>query len=120
VTPAWLDRAQYPFASRWIEVEGARMHYVDEGHGPTVLMVHGWYDTLWQRRQQLASIPALLVWGMKDPAFAKLLPRWRTVLSRAEVVAWPDVGHAPPEERGPESAALIARFLEDTVSRRTA
>jgi len=293
VTPAWLDRAEYPFASRWIEIDGARMHYVDEGHGPTVLMVHGtptwsflyrhlvtglrerfrcvapdhlgfglsdkpagdayrpqdqarrlgafvealglkdvslivhdfggpiglawaldhpdqvrslvlfntwmwslagdrqyeragrllggrvgrflyerlsfsvnvlfrhavadktrytravhaqyaapfrepaaryatwiyarelmgsshWYDALWCRRERLATIPALLVWGMKDPAFAKLLPRWQTVLSRAEVVAWPDVGHAPPEERGPESAALVARFLDGPVSRRMA
>ena len=293
MTPAWLDRAEYPFASRWIEIDGARMHYVDEGHGPTVLMVHGtptgsflyrhlvtglrerfrcvapdhlgfglsdkpagdayrpqdqarrlaafaealglkevslivhdfggpiglawaldhsdqvrslvlfntwmwslagdrqyeragrllgggvgrflyerlsfsvnvlfrhavadktrstravhaqyagpfrepaarhatwiyarelmgssdWYDALWRRRERLATIPALLVWGMKDPAFAKLLPRWQTVLNRAEVVAWPDVGHAPPEERGPESAALVARFLDGTVSRRAA
>ena len=293
MTPAWLDRAAYPFASRWIEIDGARMHYVDEGHGPTVLMVHGtptwsflyrhlvkglcerfrcvvpdhlgfglsdkpagdayrpqdqarrlgafvdalglkdaslivhdfggpiglayaldhpdqvrslvlfntwmwslagdrqyervggllggrlgrflyerlsfsvnvlfrhavadktrytravhaqyaapfrdpaarhatwiyvrelmgssgWYDALWQRRERLAAIPALLVWGMKDPAFAKLLPRWRAVLSQAEVVMWPKVGHAPPEERGPESAALVARFLDDTVGRRTA
>lgn len=41
MTPAWLDRAAYPFTSRWIEVDGARMHYVDEGQGPTLLLVHG-------------------------------------------------------------------------------
>jgi haloalkane dehalogenase len=295
VTPAWLDRAEYPFASHWIEIEGARMHYLDEGHGPTLLMVHGtptwsflyrhlvkglrdryrcvvpdhlgfglsdkpagdayrppdqarrfaafveglgltdvtlavhdfggpiglaytldrpdnvrrlvifntwmwslagdrqyervsrvlsgalgrfvyerfgfsvnvvfrhavadktrytravhaqyaaplhdraarhatwiymrellgssdWYAALWQRRERLAAIPALLVWGLKDKAFAKFLPRWRSVFRRAEVAAWDDVGHAPPEERGPESAALIARFLDATAreSRRTA
>jgi haloalkane dehalogenase len=296
VTPAWLDRAEYPFASRWVEVEGARMHYLDEGHGPTLLMVHGtptwsflyrhlvkalreryrcvvpdhlgfglsdkpagdaytpadqarrlgaftdalglddvalvvhdfggpiglgwalehvervrrlvvfntwmwslagepqyvrvrrlldnpvgrllyerlgfsvrvvfrqavkdrtrytpavhaqyaspqraraarhatwiylqsllgasdWYDGLWQRRERLAPIPALLAWGLKDPAFGRWLPRWRSVFRRAEVVAWDDVGHAPPEERGPESAAHVARFLEATAStesRRTA
>jgi haloalkane dehalogenase len=296
VTPAWLDRAEYPFASRWVEVEGARMHYLDEGRGPTLLMVHGtptwsflyrhlvkglrehcrcvvpdhlgfglsdkpagdaytpadqarrlgafadalglddvtlvvhdfggpiglgwalehvervrrlvifntwmwslagepqyvrvrrlldnpagrllyerlgfsvhvvfrqavkdrtrytravhaqyagpqrdraarhatwvylrallgasdWYDGLWRRRDRLASIPALLAWGMKDPAFGRWLPRWRSVFRRAEVVAWDDVGHAPPEERGPESAAHVARFLDATApieSRRTA
>ena len=27
------------------------------------------YDGLWQRRDQLAAIPALIVWGMKDSAF---------------------------------------------------
>jgi hypothetical protein len=30
------------------------------------------------------------------------------------------VGHAPPEERGPESAALVARFLDGDARRRTA
>jgi haloalkane dehalogenase len=39
--PAWLDRSEYPFAAHTLEVEGGRMHYVDEGSGPTVLMVHG-------------------------------------------------------------------------------
>jgi haloalkane dehalogenase len=285
VTPAWLDRAAYPFSSRWAEIDGARMHYIDEGQGPTLLMVHGtptwsflyrhlvtglrdrfrcvvpdhlgfglsdkpagdayrpqdqarrlaafvqalgledltlavhdfggpiglayaldhpdnvrrlvvfntwmwslagepqyarvgrllsgalgrflyerlgfslnvvfrhavadktrytravhaqyaaplrdpaarhatwiylrellgssdWYAGQWARRERLAAIPALLVWGLKDPAFGKWLPRWRTVFRRAEVVAWEDVGHAPPEERGPESAAHVARFLE--------
>lgn len=293
MTPAWLDRKEYPFASRWVEVEGARMHYLDEGQGPTVLMVHGtptwsflyrhlvvglrerfrcvvpdhlgfglsdkpagdayrpqdqarrlgafvetlglddvalvvhdfggpiglawaldhpesirrlvlfntwmwsfagerryerlgrvlgsgvgrflyerlgaslnilfrravadktrytravhaqyaaplrepaarhatwiyaravmgsgdWYDGLWQRRARLAAIPALLIWGLKDPAFASVLPRWRTVFREAEVVELPDVGHAPPEERGPESAALVGRFLDGDWSRRTA
>jgi haloalkane dehalogenase len=293
VTPAWLDRAAYPFASRWVEIEGARMHYVDEGRGSTVLMVHGtptwsflyrhlvkglrerfrcvvpdhlgfglsekpagdayrpqdqarrlaafvdalgledvalvvhdfggpiglayaldhpdnvrplvlfntwmwsfagdrryerlgrvlsgplgrflyerlgaslnilfrravadktrytkavhahyaapqrepaarhatwiyarevmgssdWYDSLWRRRDRLAAIPALLIWGLRDPAFARALPRWRTVFRDQQVVELPGVGHAPPEERGPESAALVARFLEAHASRRTA
>jgi pimeloyl-ACP methyl ester carboxylesterase len=70
-----------------------------------------WYDALWARRDRIAGIPALLVWGMKDPAFGGLLPRWRAVFAQAEVVELPDVGHAPPEERGPEVAATVARFL---------
>lgn len=71
-----------------------------------------WFDTLWQRRDRITSLPALLLWGTKDPAFATALPRWRAVLTDAEVVEWADVGHAPPEVRGPESAALVRRFLE--------
>jgi haloalkane dehalogenase len=39
--PAWLDRSEYPFAAHTLEVDGGRMHYVDEGNGPTVVMVHG-------------------------------------------------------------------------------
>lgn len=71
-----------------------------------------WYETLWQRRARLAGIPALLIWGMKDPAFATALARWRAVFEQAEVVALPDVGHAPPEERGPALAPLVVRFVE--------
>ncbi len=33
--------ALYPFTSRWAQVNGSRYHYVDEGSGPTVVMIHG-------------------------------------------------------------------------------
>lgn len=39
--PAWLDRAEYPFAAHTIEVDGGQMHYLDEGSGPVLLFVHG-------------------------------------------------------------------------------
>ncbi len=32
---------EYPFESRYVEIDGQRMHYIDEGSGPTLLMVHG-------------------------------------------------------------------------------
>ncbi|MDX1608860.1 MAG: haloalkane dehalogenase [Halofilum sp. (in: g-proteobacteria)] len=31
----------FPFTSRYVEVHGARMHYIDEGAGPVVLFLHG-------------------------------------------------------------------------------
>jgi len=31
----------YPFQPHYVEVEGMRVHYVDEGRGPPVLMLHG-------------------------------------------------------------------------------
>ena len=34
-------RDAYPFDSHWIEIDGRILHYIDEGHGPTLLMVHG-------------------------------------------------------------------------------
>lgn len=34
-------RELYPFTSRWFERDGLRMHYLDEGKGPPVVMVHG-------------------------------------------------------------------------------
>lgn len=39
--PAWLDREAYPFEHRWIALPRGRMHFVDEGSGPPVLLVHG-------------------------------------------------------------------------------
>lgn len=39
--PPWLDRAEYPFQSRYFPVNGHRMHYIDEGRGETILFVHG-------------------------------------------------------------------------------
>ncbi|WP_166824733.1 alpha/beta fold hydrolase [Thalassoroseus pseudoceratinae] len=32
---------EYPFESRFLEIDGHRIHYIDEGSGPTLLMVHG-------------------------------------------------------------------------------
>jgi len=40
-SPDWLDRQLYPFKSRWANVQGAKLHYVDEGQGPVLLMLHG-------------------------------------------------------------------------------
>jgi haloalkane dehalogenase len=34
-------RDLYPWESHWLDVGGARMHYLDEGEGSTVVMVHG-------------------------------------------------------------------------------
>jgi len=44
--PPWLDRARdYPFESRFVDIDGSRVHYVDEGRGPTLLLLHG--NPLW-------------------------------------------------------------------------
>jgi haloalkane dehalogenase len=77
-----------------------------------VLGSSAWYDGLWRRRDRIARIPALLIWGMKDPAFGRYLGRWREVFERAEVVELPDCGHAPTEERAPETLRRLAPFLE--------
>jgi len=36
-----LKPGQFPFESRFVSVLGAKLHYVDEGRGPVVLMLHG-------------------------------------------------------------------------------
>jgi haloalkane dehalogenase len=40
-TITWIDRQEYPFASHYFEVPAGRLHYLDEGTGPPVVMVHG-------------------------------------------------------------------------------
>jgi haloalkane dehalogenase len=39
--PTWLSDELYPFDSHYADVNGARVHYVDEGSGPTLLLLHG-------------------------------------------------------------------------------
>jgi haloalkane dehalogenase len=39
--PPWLSQELYPFESHYAQVEGASVHYVDEGAGPPLLMLHG-------------------------------------------------------------------------------
>jgi haloalkane dehalogenase len=37
----WVDRSAYPFRSSYLDLGPGRLHYVDEGRGPAVLLVHG-------------------------------------------------------------------------------
>jgi haloalkane dehalogenase len=39
--PPWLSEELYPFADHRIRVEGSSVHYVDEGSGPPLLLLHG-------------------------------------------------------------------------------
>ena len=37
----WIDRTEYPFESHYFSVPAGRMHYIDEGIGSPIVMVHG-------------------------------------------------------------------------------
>jgi len=37
----WPDTGEYPFKARYFETGGARLHYIDEGEGESLLFVHG-------------------------------------------------------------------------------
>ena len=37
----WIDREEYPFESHYLEVPAGKLHYVDEGAGSPIVMVHG-------------------------------------------------------------------------------
>ncbi len=34
-------RFEYPFEDRYMEIDGQRIHYIDEGEGPVIWMMHG-------------------------------------------------------------------------------
>lgn len=73
-----------------------------------------WYASLWEQRERIASLPALVLWGMKDPAFRpQELRRWQELLPSAIVHPFENAGHWPHEEEPKE----VARFLEDFLNR---
>lgn len=37
----WLDKMEYPFNSNYFDINGQKLHYIDEGKGETILFVHG-------------------------------------------------------------------------------
>jgi haloalkane dehalogenase len=39
--PAWVPTELYPFTDRYIEIKGNLVHYIDEGAGPPLLLLHG-------------------------------------------------------------------------------
>src|SRR5205823_7723609 len=65
--PRARDRADlstvpdYRFPSHWVEFEGLRMHYVDEGEGEPVLLLHGepTWSFLW--RKVIPALPGRVV-----------------------------------------------------------
>ncbi len=76
MTPAFLrtpesrfeDLADYPFAPHYFDWDGLRMHYVDEGAGPVVLLLHG--EPTWSYLYR-KMIPILVAGG-----FRCIAPDW--------------------------------------------
>jgi haloalkane dehalogenase len=64
----------YAFAPHWLELDGMRMHYVDEGEGEPVLLLHGepTWSYLWRKiisplaQRSRVVAPDLLGFGRSD------------------------------------------------------
>ncbi|PSO97058.1 MAG: alpha/beta hydrolase [Cyanobacteria bacterium SW_6_48_11] len=41
MNPEWLHTQEFPFKSRFVEIDCHLIHYVDEGSGSTLLLLHG-------------------------------------------------------------------------------
>ncbi len=40
-TPSWINKQLFPFESKWLNIDGLNLHYIDEGTGDIILFVHG-------------------------------------------------------------------------------
>ena len=94
--PDWVDPELYPFEDHWAEVDGCNVHYVDEGSGPPLVMLHG------------------------NPTWSFT---WRTVVERVNqryrciALDYPGFGLSGPAPAGygyspPEHARVVAGLVE--------
>lgn len=72
-----------------------------------------WLRALWTHRHRLRTCPALLCWGMGDPAFGTeaCLRRWQTLFQSPVVRRYPSIGHYVPEELGTRLVDVVRGFL---------
>jgi haloalkane dehalogenase len=54
----FADLAGYPYEPHYVEVDGLRLHHLDEGEGPTVLCFHGEPSWSYLYRQMLDALVA--------------------------------------------------------------
>ncbi len=82
----------YPFEPRYVEVDGLRLHHVDEGSGPTVLCFHGEPDWSYLYRRMAGELigsghrvvcPDLVGFGRSDKPTDQ---RWYTYERHVEFV----------------------------------
>jgi len=92
--PAWLTSDLFPFTSRFVEVDGARVHYVDEGNGPVLLFLHGAPNWSFFYRQ--------FVNALRDDF-------------RCLALDFPGFGLSPSDARYPATMPVLARVVERFV-----
>lgn len=85
-----------PARGKFVEIDGNRIHYVEEGEGRTILFIHGLGGTLHH---------------LRHPLFGGKIPGYRLI-----AIDRPGAGYstraAGASARMPEQAALIAKFID--------
>jgi pimeloyl-ACP methyl ester carboxylesterase len=80
-----IDRASYPFADQWMQLDAGRMHYVDEGTGEAVVFVHGTPTWSFEWRHLIRALsphvrciaPDHIGFGLSErPRDAPYTPEW--------------------------------------------
>ncbi len=81
-----------------------------------VLDAAPWWQSQWERRAGIAGIPALLLWGMRDPTIKPAsLARWQSCLNDVRVVMFPTAGHFVQEEQPTAVSAAVREFLAGQI-----
>jgi haloalkane dehalogenase len=70
----WVDRGAWPYEDRFVDLPEGRIHYVDEGSGPPVLLVHGTPTWAFEYRHLIRGLsdryrciaPDLLGFGLSE------------------------------------------------------
>lgn len=93
----------YPFRSRWLELDGCRIHYLDEGEGRPLLLLHG--NPTW------SFLYRGIVRRLRDRFRCVALDYPGFGLSDRP----PEYGYSPPEHAGVVSALLRHLRLEDLI-----
>lgn len=52
----WLDTSEYPFTSNYFDINGQKLHYIDEGKGEIILFVHGTPSWSFEYRNVIKSL----------------------------------------------------------------
>jgi len=94
--PVWLTSELFPFQSRFVDVDGARVHYVDEGSGPVLLFLHGAPNWSFFYRQFIA--------GLRDDF-------------RCVALDFPGFGLSPSDTRYPPTMPALARVVERFIEK---
>ncbi|MBF6332209.1 alpha/beta fold hydrolase [Nocardia transvalensis] len=101
--PGWLPEQLYPFADHYADIDGARVHYVDEGTGPPLLLLHG--NSAW------SFLYRDIIIGLRD-RFRCIAPDYPGFgLS----VAPPGYGYTPAEHAKVIEALLLHLNLRDVT-----
>ena len=56
IDASWFDRAGYPFEPHYVETPAGRLHYVDEGTGDAVLLIHGTPGWSYEYREVIQTL----------------------------------------------------------------
>ena len=88
--------AAVPATGKFIEIDGNRIHYVEEGEGPAIVFVHGLGGTLHHFRH---------------PLFGGKLDGFRLIALDRPGAGW-STRAAGATGRLPEQAALVAEFID--------